>query len=166
MQPQGQPPQGQPGMPQGMQQAPQGPQGPQMSGVPNMPNGQMPANPAAMAALAQAMQPQGDPNNQGNKTIQERIIETIDYADLPEDAKQQVLSQQLGIDSNMASPAQQNMNMKAMQLQHDQTKHDLVQSQAAHKALLDTHNALLTHQGQQFNQEQTLAQPAEAPSGQ
>ena len=196
---QGQPPQGAPqpgqapGMPQGQmppgmaampQGAPQGaPQGPQIQGVPNMPNGQLPANPAAMAALLKAS---GSPaDNQGPKTIQERIIESIDYNDLPEDAKQQVLSQQLGIDSNMASPAQQNMNMQAMKLQHEQSKHDLalsqhslVQSQAQHDALLKQHEALLkTHaanlqaqnqeftQGhqsaeQKFNQKMASKQPA------
>lgn len=140
------------------------PGGPQMPGVPNMPNGQLPANPAAMAAIAKAL---GDaqPGNQGPKTIQERIIETIDYADLPEDAKKEVLSQQLGIESNMASPTQQDFNLKAMQLQHDQTKHDLTKAQADHKALLDTHGALLkehqallSHQNQEFTQGQQVEQ--------
>ena len=187
MQPQQAPPQaGQaPGMPQG--QMPQGmaaqPQGPQVQGIPNMPNGQMPANPAAMAALLKAS---GSPaDNQGPKTIQERIVETIDYNDLPEDAKQQVLSQQLGIDSSMASPAQQNINMQGMKLQHEQHKldlahaqHSLSTSQAQHDALLKQHEALLkTHaagqaaqnqeftQGhqtaeQKFNQNQASKQPA------
>jgi uncharacterized protein HemX len=122
---------------------PQGaPQGPQMQGIPNMPNGQMPANPAAMAALLKASGA-GAADNQGPKTIQERIIESIDYNDLPEDAKQQVLSEQLGINSNMASPMQQELHLKAMQMQMDQHKHDLALSQHAHQQTKDQHDALL-----------------------
>jgi len=157
--PQG-PPQGQPQgqVPPGMGAMPMGPQqsGPQMPGVPNMPNGQLPANPVAMAALAKALGSSSD--NQGPKTIQERIIESIDYADLPEDAKQQVLSQQLGINSSMASPTQQDFNLKAMQIQHDQRKQDLVEGQAMTKAALDAHSALLQTADQQHKQALDVSQ--------
>ena len=160
--PQGQMPPGMAAMPQG---APQQAQGPQVGGLPNMPNGQMPANPAAMAALLRATSGSAS-DNQGPKTIQERIIESIDYNDLPEDAKQKVLSQQLGIESNMASPAQQNINMQGMKLQHDQHKLDLASSQhslatvqAQHDALLKQHEALLkTHAASQAAQNQEFTQ--------
>ena len=140
-------------VPPGMGAMPQGaPTGPQMPGVPNMPNGQLPANPVAMAALAKAMG--ASPDNQGPKTIQERIIESIDYADLPEDAKQQVLSQQLGIQSNMASPTQQDFNLKAMQLQHDQMKQDDARAKQAHDILLGAAQHANDTQQQVFSQDQ------------
>lgn len=143
---------------QGAQGAPQGlPQGmpamPQGGAFPTMPNGQLAANPSAMPAPEAGPEPFNP---------QQRIIETINFKDLPEDAKQAVLRDQLQIESTMPSPTQQAINAQGLQLHAAQQK---LQHDAA-KTLLDHHR-----QGQQFAhtvqqaqvsndmQQQQMAQP-------
>lgn len=122
--PQGQP-NGQPGAP-----------------LPTMPNGQLAANPVAMAGL---MPDQSD--NNGPKTITEKIMENIDYVDLPEDVKRQV-EQQLGFEpSNMASPAQQQINAQGLQLHAAQQANQVKAAQV----LLDHH-----HKSQTLGQKHTM----------
>lgn len=158
-QPQGQAPQGMPGMPpNGMPNMQPGMQPP--SPFPTMPNGQLAANPAGMPT------PDAPDSNNGPKSIMERIIENIDYADLPEDIKRQV-EEQLGFQpSNMASPVQQKVNIEGLKLHQQGNKHENDALLNLHSQIIDSghKSAQLQHQmeqaaiGNQMQQEQ-MQQP-------
>jgi hypothetical protein len=99
-------------------------------------SGQAPAAPGQM--------PNNPQGNQGSRTIQERIIESIDFADLPEDAKHQMLAQ-LGIQSQMASPTQQQINAQGLKLQNDQRATELKTATDLHKTLTGHEVATKSH---------------------
>ena len=120
------PPQGAPGQ-MGPQGAMAGP--PQASPFPTMPNGQLAANPAALG-MPEA------PDTQGPKTVVEKIMENVDYVDMPEDIKRQ-MEQQLGFTpSQMASPTQQAINAQGLQLHASQQANQVKAAQV----LLDHHS--------------------------
>jgi hypothetical protein len=133
----------------------------------NAQDGQTPqpagANPQQMVGMMQQVAQQVVEQAMQAKDQQKPLYESlqIKFADLPEDAKVQVLAQ-IGIQTNELSPQQQTIDQNA-------TKTALEVQKTAHQHVMDAHNAVQGaqqhQQDQQFQAEQAAQQP-QKPSSQ